>query len=74
MMPTELTVSLGTGEITPSEWRSHTSRSDLPNADEFDVDIDGECLLECLALFPACFIVLAIHPVRERDLLIITSR
>jgi len=46
--------------------------SDLPNADKFDVDIDGKCLLECLALFPARFIVLAVHPVRERDLLVIT--
>ena len=71
MMPTELTVSLN-ARVSGITCILSVIR-DSPNANEFDDDINGKRLFECLALLPACFVILTIHPVRERDLLVVAS-
>ena len=71
MMPTELTVSLN-ARVSGITCILSVIR-DSPNANEFDVDIDGKCFFECLALLPAFHAIFIIHSVRERDLLVVAS-
>lgn len=44
---------------------------DAPDADEVNVDIDGERLFEGGGLFPALVVVAGVHPVCEWDLLVV---
>ena len=46
----------------------------VPDTDEFDVDIDGKCLLERGRLFPAEVVVPFKHLVCEVHLLVIARR
>ena len=47
---------------------------DAPYADEVDVDVDGERLLEHGGLLPALVVVARVHFVCERHLLVVTGR
>jgi len=44
---------------------------DSPHADEFDLDVDGERAFEFVGLLPAEAGRIGVHPVRERDLLMV---
>ena len=46
----------------------------VPDTDEFDVDIDGECLLECRGLRPSQIVIASKHLVRKVDLLMVAWR
>jgi hypothetical protein len=50
----------------------HTNTVDrVEKPHKVDLDIDGECLLESIAHFPALLVVSLIHVIGERDLLIV---
>ena len=49
-------------------------RTDAPHANKFDVDIDGECLLERDALVPAGLVGAGVHLIREWHLLVVACR
>lgn len=46
----------------------------LPNAHEFNIDVDRECLLKGRTLLPSNFTVFGVHLVRKWDLLMIAWR
>jgi hypothetical protein len=68
--PTELTVSLLTNEIAVM---AQSSRN-LPDTNKMNVHIDRERPLEGSALFPANFIITAVHVVCKGDLLVVAAR
>ena len=72
MMPTELTVSLMGYECKDRD--RNVDILDIPNANEVDIDVHRECLLECGALLPSGLISLEEHLVCKRYLLMIACR
>ena len=49
-------------------------RTDAPHANKFDIDIDGECLLERDTLVPAGLVGAGVHLIREWHLLVVACR
>jgi len=72
-VPEILDVAVGCGEGESARDDSYRSNS-VPNAYEFDVDVDREGLLERVTLLPALLIFSGIHFVSEWDLLVIEWR
>lgn len=71
MRPTELTVSLW---WIPSCWVIQSKIWDnIPDAEEIDLNVDGEWVLECIGLLPPQIVTMGVHLVCERNLLMVAN-